>query len=307
MNMVTIVIPTFNRCDQLHACLQSICRIEYDELEVIVVDDCSTDNTVTNVKLEFPHVTIVELQTNSGVSHARNIGLKYASGEYICFIDSDNVVTNDLIKELVEVFEKDSNIGFAGPKMYYLKCPKKIWYAGSDINLITSRTYFYRSNELDSNHAEDKVIDVMQIPNVWMVKREVVDKIGGIDESYVMHYEESDWSLRVIKAGYRVVYCPRAIVYHDVPLSYSVSDTISNRDNGRIVYYYARNRVLFMNKHSSLPAFIIFLIIFNNVFALFYAYVYIKKGKIGLVNWYFSGYFAAYKILIQKLLKKIFT
>lgn len=292
--LVSIIIPTYNREKEVLECINSLFNISYPNFELIVVDNASEDNTVVSIKEKFPNIKnlkIIELNQNFGAVGGRNEGIKHARGEYLCFVDSDNIVDKDFLNELVELAEIDEKIGFVGPKMYYFNDPKQIWYAGAEINLLTSKTKYIGLNEIDKGQY-DIAREVGHIPNVWLVKRVVIDKIGLIDTSYVMHYEESEWAMRARMAGYKIMFCPQAIVYHDIPLPdgrKSLRGCIGF-DNPYRIYYAARNRMLYMKRFASRLNYAIFLLIFNNFFLLMYCIILLSFKRIDLIKAYIKGY-----------------
>jgi GT2 family glycosyltransferase len=290
--IVSVIIPTYNRKNKLKACIESLLNQTYIWIEIVVIDDCSTDGTIEMLENDFNSVKVLVNANNSGVAYARNKGFNSSTGEYICFVDSDNILKGNAIEELLNTMLIDKSIGFIGPKMYYLSDPKRIWYAGSDISLLTSRTIIYGLNEIDSGQF-DQTRDVMQIPNMWMTKRSVVEKIGLINEEYVIHYEESDWAMRALNFGYRVVYCPSSVTYHDIQISKSIFENIGSRDLGDRVYFYGRNRAIFMKKYATKLNYFIFMILFNNIFMLTYVFIYLKNGRLDLARSFIRGYLSS--------------
>jgi len=288
---VSVIIPAYNREDEILACVKSITLCSYSDFEIIVVDDASQDRTVQRLRENFPSVTVIQLAENSGASVARNEGVKHARGKYLCFVDSDNVVHKEVLSELIKLAEADARIGFVGPKTYYLQEPNRIWYAGAEINLLTSRTIYTGSNEID-NGQYDSVREVGHIPNLYMVRRDIIDKVGLIDTGYVMHYEESDWAMRAKRAGYKIVFCPFAIAYHNIPLPESKTlRGIIGFDNKYRIYYAARNRIVFMKKHAGFIKFVFFSFIFNNIFLAWYVFILLRYKRVDLICAYLRGYF----------------
>lgn len=285
--LVSIIIPTHNRIKQLKACLNSLEKIDYKNTETIIIDDASTDGTSKIIKDKFPKIKIISLKKNKGVAAARNLGIEKAKGDYLLFVDDDNLVKKDFLNKLINLAETDSKIGFVGPKMYYAKDKKRIWFAGVKINLLTSRTHFIGINEIDGGQF-DKVREIDQIPNVWLVTRKVIDKVGGLDENYVIHYDESDWPMRAKKAGFTVLFCPKSIVYHDVPIIKGFRKVAPSQGVPRS-YYYARNRIIFMRRFASKINFAIFLITFNNLFAIFYLFNDLRYKQYNSALWYLRG------------------
>lgn len=294
--LVSIIIPTYNRCQEVLDCLESLSGISYGNVEIIVVDNASTDDTVRAVGEKFPNVRVVQLPENRGAVGGRNEGIKHAKGDYLCFVDSDNIVDKNFLTELVNLAESDKKIGFVGPKMYYYKEPNLIWFAGVKINFLTSRTTYVGINEVDRGQY-DKVKEIDQIPNVWLVKREVIDKIGGLDPIYVMSYGEADWPVRAHRAGYKIMYCPKSVVYHniEVPENRKTSENILIRGSEYRIYYLSRNRILFMKRFAPKLNFVVFLLFFNNIFLLLHCLIFIKYKRTDLIKVYLRGYFDGLK------------
>jgi GT2 family glycosyltransferase len=264
--LVSIIIPTRNRCELLDACLRSIYQSTYEKFEVIVLDNASSDHTRTMVKNQYPSVRLIELSNNSFVAASRNLGIKYARGEYLLFIDDDNIIHQQMVEELINIFHSDPRIGMAGPKMYYRNSKNVIWWAGASINLLTSRTIYRGLNETDQGQY-DQVSATEHIPNVFMVKKEVVGDIGEFSEEYKMSYSESDYAMRAGAAGYKIMYCPKAVAYHDIALPHKYNRPFKLPMRA---YYFARNRVIYMKKFSPRMNFIFFMMGFYPVFTFGY-------------------------------------
>ncbi len=159
--------------------------------------------------------------------------------------------------------------------------------------MLTSRTRYIGINEIDKGQY-DQIREVGHIPNVWLVKNSVIEKIGTIDTSYVMHYEESDWAMRAKKAGYKIMFCPTAVVYHNIPLPEEDEGlrSLIGFDNHYRIFYAARNRILFMKKFASKLNFTLYLLIFNNVFLIQYCLIFLFYRRIDLIKSYINGFIA---------------
>ena len=189
-----------------------------------------------------------------------------AQGEYFLFIDDDNEIEPRMIKELVSLCKSDDRIGLVGPKMYYYESKKLLWWTGSSINLLTSRTIYRGLNSLDTGQY-DQPVPTEHIPNVMMVDRKVYEVVGGFDEIYKMSYADSDFAMRAIKAGYKVMYSPKAVTYHKVPLP---GTSVSPFKIPMRAYFFARNRVIYMKRFSRPGQFLLFMIIFYWFFTLYF-------------------------------------
>lgn len=280
---VSIVIPTYNRKDDLIECLESVTNLDYLEYEVIVVDNASTDGTYAAVRKKFPRFRIITNKENSGVSGGRNIGLRSVDScsEYILFLDHDVVLSTNLLSELLKVIVTSSKVGIVTPKIYYYSHKKIIWSAGTSINLVSGRVSFNGGNEVDRGQF-DKIRDVQVAPAVILVKRGVIEKIGGFDEIYFATYEDTDFCFRARKSGYRIVYVPGTWAYHKIPLDWPES---MNRLLSR-AYYVGRNRLIFMRKHSKyFPLFLMFL----PVYFFYYSWLSLRFRRVKEIGNFCKG------------------
>lgn len=277
--LVSVGIPTYNRKEKLVRLLNSILESNYpkDKLEIIVVDDASTDGTYEVVKRKFPQVRIIQNKRELLVSGSRNVCLKNAKGKYIFLIDDDNIVDKNCILELVGVMERSSKIGIVAPIMYYLKQPKRVWCAGVRRNMITSLTKYIGRDEIDCGQFRE-LIESADFPNAFMIKREIITKVGLFNEKdFPIHYEEADFCERARRVGYKVVCHPKAKVWHDVPLSGKVKD--KGVINELRAYYAARNRILFHKKYSEWWKFLIFVLMFNWLIMFHYLAIILFRSK----------------------------
>lgn len=282
--LVSIVIPVYNRKEEIIDCLKSLKKIDYKNIEVIVVDNASTDGVYEALKQNFSEVKIIRNEKNLMAVPARNQGLKESRGEYILFLDSDNKIAPNFLTELVKLAESDDKIGFVGPKMYFADKPDVIWYAGANINLTTSKTTYTGIGKID-NGQFDQIRETGHIPNCFLVKRKVIDKIGGFDESYVMSYGEADFPERARRAGFKIVFCPTAKIWHNEK---SAIYGLVFRSPKR-AYYFARNRVLYMKKFAFKINFLIFLFVFFPFFVLANLTILIFRRKHNLAFAYLKG------------------
>jgi GT2 family glycosyltransferase len=285
---------TYNRKREVLEALSSLKNQTYKKYEVILVDNASTDGTVKEVTKQFPKVKFVLNKTNR-MAIARNDGIAPSRGKYILFADSDNIFDPNMIKELVILAESDSTIGFVGPKMYFYNAPNTIWYAGADINLLTSKTTYIGINEIDKGQ-HDQIRPVGHIPNIFLVNRQVITEIGGFDESYIMSYTESDFPMRAKKKGYKILFCPTAKAWHKIPLPGKTTNPVRGLgfESPIRAYYFARNRAILMKKHTSKLNFYFFLLLFYPIFGLYFILQTIKFMRIDILKGYLSGMFNGY-------------
>jgi len=272
--LVSVVIPTHNRKNKLVRLLKSILQSDYpkERLEIIVVDDASNDGTSEEIAKLFPEVKVVVNKEERLLAACRNIGILHAGGDLIFLVDDDNIVAPDTIKELARTLLSSEQVGVVGPIMYYYRDPKRIWCAGIKRSMVTSLTKRIGRDEID-NGQFNGLIESNDFPNAFMLKREIVKKVGLFDEkNFPIHYDEADLGERVRKTGYKIVCNPRAKVWHDLPLPEEIEDKarLFHVHDELRAYYAGRNRVLFHKRHSQWWQFLIFILLFNWMFTLYY-------------------------------------
>ncbi len=146
--LVSIVIPTYNRSFMVLRLLRSIVKNTYKDLEIIVIDDMSSDQTYKGILTEFPSLKNLKVIRNKRklyTAGSRNLGIKSSKGKYIFFIDDDNVIEKDSINSLVSVFEGNEQTGELGLVNYSYADKKKLLWVCTKRNMATSRTYQPRS------------------------------------------------------------------------------------------------------------------------------------------------------------------
>jgi len=159
-------------------------------------------------------------------------------------VDHDNIMEPNMLAEMLKLAESDPQIGIVVPKIYYWEPKDVIWAAGTAVNLWTGQNLSREGKDVGQY---DKVEEVQVAPANFLVKREVIDKIGLYDDVYYISYEDTDFSLRVKKAGYKIIYTPKAVCYHKIPFLDQKAGT--KRWLSR-AYWTARNKIIFMRKHA---------------------------------------------------------
>jgi len=251
---VSIVILNWNQRDMTLACLASLKKINYPNCKIILVDNRSTDDSISAIKKEFPDLKIIENRRNLGVAGGRNVGIKYIQQkgtDYLLFLDNDTIVHKDIITEMVKIGENDKKVGILTGKIYYYSQPNKIWSAGGSLSLYRCHISAIGYNEMDKGQY-DYIREVDHVAGCClMIKKKVIDKIGILDQNFLEYFtEDTDWCLRAKKKGYKIMYVPKAIIWHHVIKKTSVSK--------RYWYLKGRNLMWFMRKHAQLHHWIIF-------------------------------------------------
>lgn len=251
MKTVFIVIVHFNNSKDTYECLNSLRQIKSKKIQIscIVVDNGSKE------KFRDDEVIIITNKQNLGFSGGNNVGISYAldhNADYILLLNNDTLVDENLVDELVSCIDSDPAIGIAVPKIYFAKgyefhkeryknneLGKVIWYAGGGVDWKNVIGFHRGVDEVDHGQYERREITEFATGCCMLVKREVIKKIGMLDERYFLYYEDSDFSQRVIKAGYKIMYTPKAFLWHKNAGSAGGSGSALQD------YYISRNRMLF--------------------------------------------------------------
>lgn len=241
---VAIIILNWNNVDDTLACLRSVDALNYPAIYVIVVDNGSTNDAVSTIRVKHPQITVIEIGENLGYAGGNNIGIKHAlkqGSDYIWLLNDDIIVSQHSLSTLIDVAKMWSNVGFLGPKVYIQEKPKHILTAGV---LVNKQFYSHHRGigELDQGqYNEVTEIDSLSGCSL-LVSRKLIEDIGLLDENFFAYHEEIDWCYRARLAGYKTLFVPQAMVWHP--------DTRSrDMTSARVMYYMSRNRLLFLRKH----------------------------------------------------------
>ena len=212
---VSIVIINYNGMRFLKDCLESVLRTDYprEKLEIIIVDNASTDNSVNYIQKHFPEVKLVKLSRNLGFGYGANIGASKSRGDLIAFLNNDVIVDKRWLRELVNVIIKNRDAAIVGSRVLgFYPCKKMREYIKIPIlHILGGMTEV-------SIETEESKKDFIYVGTIYgaafLIKRSVFEELGGFDPTYFMYSDEVDLCMRALLRGYMVAYCLRSIVYH---------------------------------------------------------------------------------------------
>lgn len=294
---ISVIIPTYNRAAMVCDCVSSVLATGYPALEVIVVDDCSPDDTACIVKSSFgndPRVKYMRNDANSFQAISRNNGARIATGDLLFFLDDDNKVDERMFVELVAAFERHPKAGLIAPMSVHQASGKRnlIWTLGSDFNRWTSQPKDRFPNlPLSKLPADEDDYPTTYSPNAFMVPRKVYEEIGGIDESFVAIFEESDFGWRVMEAGYEEYIASKAVTKHFGFLEPGCVSQLRQLGVERPArtYYFARNRLRFARRHFSLAQAFAITVVFAPLSVAWYGKVAIQNCRPDIAWAYLKG------------------
>lgn len=256
--LISIITLNWNATDVTCRFLESTRQLEYKNYEILVCDMNSTVDPTDQINNQhFPRTTVHRSPKNLGFAGGNNWGIRQAKGDFIFIVNNDTEVTPDLLDRLLEPFYQDASIGVVCPKIRFYSNPGVIQYAGfKPMNILTGRTAAVGSLEEDKGQHDVSGYTAGAHGCAMMVKKEVIEKVGMFPESFFLYYEEWDWSYRIIKAGYKIFYQAKGLIFHKESMSVG-------KQNPLKVYYLTRNRILFMRRNTRLPQFLVFISFFT--------------------------------------------
>jgi GT2 family glycosyltransferase len=242
--LVSVIVPTRNRADKLVRCLEYVYRSTYPRIEVVVVDDASDEPAGQALSGMFPEAKFLRNQTRRLLSCSRNTGAAASVGEYLFFLDDDNVIDAGAIGGLVDCFTRE-DVAVSSPVIYYLAEPQKVWTS----YIVKSRFPGFYTLHTDVPKA---TAETFSFHNSFMVKRSVFKEIQGFDcTNFPMRFSEVDLAHRLHARGYRAVVNPAARVWHDLGWSLVHIDSVR-------AYYTERNRMIVIKKYYQRSEFVFY-------------------------------------------------
>lgn len=243
---VAIIILNWNNPTDTLACLRSVAALDYpaERLQVIVVDNGSTDDSAARIRTAYPDVTLIETGANLGYAGGNNVGIRHAlahGAEYIWLLNDDIIVAPDSLSQLIEVARQTSDAAFLGPKVYIKEDPGRILSVGGPL-VGGWQPIHCGLGEMDIGQYAN-VLDVDYLSGCALfANAKVIETIGLLDEDFFAYHEDTEWCFRAKRTGWRVLSVPCARVWHP--------DT-RRRDetSGLVTYYITRNHLLFLKKH----------------------------------------------------------
>ena len=281
-------------------CVESVLAADFPDLEVIVVDDCSPDDTGTRIAERFGddgRVKYLRNERNSFQAVSRNHGAKVASGEYILFLDDDNRVDRAIFLELLACLERHPDAGLVAPLSIHRRPGKEalVWTLGSDFNRWTSQPRD-ASPDLPLAELPLKPMDrpTTYSPNAFMVPRELYSRLGGMEEQFVQIFEESDFGWRVLEAGYTAWIATRARTDH---LGFLEPGCVPELrmlgiEKPYRTFCFARNRLRFARRHFSFLQILSVTFVFAPLSVVYYGLVALKNRRLDIAVAYLKGYLA---------------
>jgi len=226
MHKVSVLIANYNTKDTLRECLTNLSTANYENIEVIIFDNASSDGAPQMVKSEFPNVVIIESLDNKGISYGYNRALEHAGGEFILYLGSDAFPKKHDIEGLVSYMLQNPQVGLATAKLVTLENELDMdahrgfptpWAAVTHFSrlnrLFKKNRIFDQYHKSFENFEQPHEIDAC-ISHFMFVRKSVIEQINGWDEDYFVFGEDIDFCYRIKAAGYKIMYLPQYKVLH---------------------------------------------------------------------------------------------
>lgn len=244
---VSIILVNYNGFKDTVECINSLRHIDYIDYDIIVVDnDSEKDYELLSDRYAGSNdITIISSGSNLGFSGGNNIGISYArnqGAEYILLLNNDTLVENDFLTDMVSTAQQFNNRCAITSKIMYACDKERIWYAGGKFDFKTSRTSVDGINKKDSEKYNKAQKVSFASGCCLLIPIEILDKIGLMNEDYFLYCEDTDYCLRILKAGFEIMYEPKSKIYHKVNAS-------TNKIAGIQTYYLVRNKLYIVQKY----------------------------------------------------------
>lgn len=239
---VTVISVNYNQAEVTCEMLGSLLASGWPNLEVIVVDNASP-KSAASIPERFPQVRFIQGLQNLGFAGGNNLAIKEATGDYLLLLNNDTIVPPGFIGPLIETFQRHTAAGIVSPKLLFYYSDGLVQYAGTDrINPLTCRGRTNGYMQQDSEKFNYEARTELSHGACMMVSRRVVEKVGLLDESYFMFYEEYDYCERAKKAGFEIYYNGHSQILHKQSVSVGKNSPLKS-------YYMTRNRIFFSLKN----------------------------------------------------------
>jgi GT2 family glycosyltransferase len=243
--VISVILNSNRRGDTLQ-CLDSLQSNTYSNQKIIVLDNHSVDGSIAAIRSAYPDVQIIELEKNLGYAGNNNVGIEIAmrqGADWVFVLNEDIILDPGCLEILIDVANRDPQIGVLGPLVYHHNEPAVIQSAGGLLGK------YWQSIHLGKDEPDRGQFDAPH-PVEWisgcaiLVKREAIEQAGMLDGSFFIYWEETEWCIRLSRAGWKIVNVPQARIWHKgVQRNYEPKPAFT--------YYGTRNHLQTLAKHEA--------------------------------------------------------
>ena len=305
---LAIILVNWNSYQLTNDTLQSLYQTSYQDYDIICVDNASTDDSLNQLKTNHAGIIILTCDQNTGFTGGNNKGMQYALAHgyaYTLLLNNDVAVESDFLEPLVQALDANENLGAVQPLIYFHHDRTLIWNAGSRYNkwLGVTKTIGYNKKDADQKERYQNQGDVINIAWItgcaFMVKNEVLKKVGLLYHPFFIYYEDVDLSFRIKNAGYDLGYTPASVIYHIAGMSHKSSKkTAEGYVSPKVHYLNARNHIWLLKKYTNLlhaPT----VILYQSIYYLSVTGYFIIRGRWQKIKALFKGIGEGLKFGIQ--------
>jgi GT2 family glycosyltransferase len=259
---LAIILVNWNSYALTDDTLQSLYKTSYKEYDIICVDNASTDDSLKQLRTNHADIILLTCDQNTGFTGGNNKGMQYALAHgyaYTLLLNNDVAVESDFLEPLVQALDANENLGAVQPLIYFHHDRTLIWNAGSRYNkwLGVTKTIGYNKKDAQHTYRNQNQGFVNKIDWItgcaFMVRTEVLKKVGLLYEPFFIYYEDVDLSFRIKNAGYDLGYAPASVIYHIAGMSHKSSKkTAEGYVSPKVHYLNARNHVWLLKKYTNL-------------------------------------------------------
>lgn len=267
MDLISIIIVNYNTPKDTKECLVSLGAIRTTgfRFNVIVVDNGSKEPLQLTADDRYPEYELIRSESNLGFTGGNNLGISHAvkqyQADYFLLLNSDTVVDEDFLVHLYRALKDNPKAGIAGSKIYFHRGfeyhnksyrrdqrHQVLWYAGGSVDWENLVSFHRGVDEVDRGQFDHQETSDFVTGCSLLIKREMTERVGILDKRFFLYSEDVDYSLRVKRAGYEVLFVPKSIVWHKIGRSSGGAGSKLQQ------YYQTRNRLLLTFTHGDLKA-----------------------------------------------------
>lgn len=255
MKKIALVVLHFIGEDLTSGCLSSVEKLNRQDLklDVFVINNNPKEN-LKALKKKFNHFIFLDTGKNLGFAQGNNFGIKQAlkrGADFVFLVNNDTVLDENILTQLIKVMGSDKTVGIIGSKIYFApgyeyhqerykpsERGKVFWHAGGKIDWKNVFASHRGVDEVDKGQYDNQMAVDFVSGCAMFIRRELLEKIGLLDEKYFLYLEDADFCQRAKRAGFKVIYAPQAILWHFNARSSSVGGPLHD-------YFLTRNRMLF--------------------------------------------------------------
>jgi GT2 family glycosyltransferase len=245
------IVLNWNGRDDTLCCLESLARVEHEELGIVCVDNGSTDGSQEAVRERFPQVVLIEAGANLGYSAGNNLGLRYALEHGMCWamlVNNDATVAPDVVAGFERAARARPRAGILAGKVLFADRPQTIWFAGQRVSELLGYSGRPRGYGRPDGPRYSRVRATGRAVGALMaISREAIQAVGLLAEDLFLYVEDVDWALRVRHSGLEIVFAPEARAWHRVSAS-----TGGEAASTHTLYYGVRNTVFVLERSRPL-------------------------------------------------------